>query len=619
MSDMMPPPTARQAGFPIRFLPLLVLLALPVLLTQPKAARAQETPYTVELTGLDGTGDVRGLLEEVSRLVALRDQPPPSPIGLRRRAEADRDRLAAALRSEGYFAAVLDIDVDTGASPATVTVRVRPGQRYTIGTVSVRTTSGEVLPGGAIAPGDVGLPPGSPARGAAVMDAEDRLRARLAAEGYAYARVLDRRVLVDHARQAMDIDFTVLPGPLVQFGEVSVSGLDTVGGIAVRRRLPWKRGDRYDPALMDKAQESLTELGVFNSVRLALGPEPAQGTEAPVNVVVREQDMRFIGFGFDYSTSEGFGANAYWGHRNLLGGAERLRVGAEISGIARDANLNPTDYDYNLNVLYREPDFLSRGQSLSLSGEILSERPDAYRRDAVVLSAIVERPLTDSLTGSLGVTFEQSRVEDGLRETTNTLVGVPAAVTWDRSNDLLNPTSGFRLSALVTPYVVPFGDSDNFTVSRLTGSTYWDLTGSGDYVAAGRLSYGSIFGSTLAGVPADKRFYAGGGGSIRGYGYQEVGPKAPDGDPLGGKSLIEASVELRIKVTDSIGIVPFVDAGNVYDETFPDFGEELRWGAGIGARYYTGIGPIRVDFAVPLNKQEGDSSFQFYVSIGQAF
>lgn len=611
MPDMMPTPTARLAGSLI--LPLLLLTAVPT------TAAAQETPYTVELQGLDDLGELRGVLEEVSRLVALREQPPPSPIGLRRRAEADRDRLAAALRSEGYFGAVLDIDVDTGGSPARVAVRVRPGPRYTISGVTIRTPSGEKLPGGGIAPAAIGLEPGSPARGAAVLDAQDRVLAALAAEGYAYARVLDRKVLVDHAKQGMDVTYEVLPGPQVQFGEVSVTGLSQVEEAAVRRRLPWKRGDRYDPKLMDEAQESLAELGVFNSVRLALGPLPEQGTEAPVNIVVREQDMRFIGFGFNYSTSEGFGANAYWGHRNLLGGAERFRVGAEISGIARDESLSPTDYDYSLNALYREPDFLARNQSLSLSGEILSERPDAYRRDAIVLSAIVERPLTDDLKASLGVTFEQSRIEEGLQTTTNTLVGVPAALTWDRSNDLLNPTSGFRLSALVTPYLVPFGDSDNFTITRLGGSAYWDLTGSGGYVAAARAVYGSIFGANLLGVPADKRFYAGGGGSVRGYGYQEVGPKDPDGDPLGGKSLVELGVELRIKVTDTIGIVPFVDAGNVYEETFPDLGRELRWGAGIGARYYTAIGPIRVDLAFPLNRQEDDSSFQLYVSIGQAF
>jgi translocation and assembly module TamA len=580
---------------------------------------AQETKYEVVIEGVDDHPHLSKLLTEVSSLVALKEDPPPSPIGLGRRADADLDRFRAALRSEGFYDAIVDAEIDVDVVPAKVLIRVEEGARYKVTTVAIAGPNEQPLPDGTPTPDALGLAIGSDARAPAVVDAEGRILPRLAEKGYAYARLLDRKLIVDHAKQGMDVTYVVDPGPKVTFGDVTFNGLDEVSQRAARRRLPWREGDAYHPTAMEEGRQALADLGVFSSVRLRLADQPSGDQKAPVLVDLAEREMNYVGFGADYGTEDGFGANAYWGDRNLMGNAEKLRVDASVAGISRRGETSASDFDYRLAGTFQQPDFLSRRQSLNLSAEALSERPDAYRRQALVLTGAVERKLGKGLKASLGMTAEQSKIEESQQTTRNTLVGIPAAITWDRSNDLLNPTKGFRLSGAVTPYLAAFGDSNSFTVARVGGSAYFDFKDDGWYVGALRGVYGAVIGGGLLDVPADKRFFAGGGGSIRGYGYQEVGPRDDKGEPLGGVSLLEMSAEMRVKVTEDIAVVPFVDAGNVYTTEYPKLGQGLRYAAGIGGRYYTVIGPIRLDVAVPLNKRDGDKAFQFYISIGQAF
>ncbi|UEM21598.1 outer membrane protein assembly factor [Skermanella mucosa] len=577
---------------------------------------AQQTPYEVSLTGVED-GSLRELLEGTATLFRLAEQPPPSPIGLRRRADADRERLQTALRSVGYYDARVEIAVDTSVEPAKVAVTVTPGPVYRFDRIAVAGAGGTPLEGAPITAEDIGIQVGDPALSATVVDAETRLTGQLAARGFAFAKIAERRAVVDHEARTMDVTYTVDPGPLTRFGEVSVEGLDQVYEQLVRNRIPWDQGEEYRPDAIEDARQSISDLNVFSSVRVGLAREPGPDGVTPVTVTVEERPRRVIGAGFSYSTEDGFATNVYWGHRNLFGGAEQFRLSATVSRIGEN---DLTDTEARLNANFRKPDFLTLNQALILDASLIRERPDAYDRDAIVLSALLERELSDRLTVSGGVTLEQSRVVDPPDTTTeSTLVGVPLTLRYDTTNDLLNPTSGFRTDLLLTPYQQIGGADAAFTIARLTNSAYYDFRGDGWYVAAGRLSVGSIFGSSTTDIPADKRFYAGGGGSIRGYGFQDVGPRDASGDPAGGRSLIEVGAEMRVKVTDTIGIVPFIDGGNVYENSTPDFSEELRWGAGIGARYYTGFGPLRLDVAVPLNKRPGDSSWQLYISIGQAF
>jgi translocation and assembly module TamA len=605
----------------------LLLLALALLLA-PFGARAQDAepapkvPYAVELTGVEDSA-LSDLLRESSSLFGLKDDPPPSVIGLERRAASDRDRLETALRSAGYYDARLDIRVDPDATPAKVTVAVEPGPAYRFKSIVVRTESGAPLPGAVIDPADLGLKPGETARAPQVVDAQSKLVSTLAGRGYAFAKVTDRRAVVDHSDRSMDVTFTVDAGPLTRFGATRVEGLEDLDADLVQGRLPWKPGERYEPALVERARTDIAKLNVFDTVRVQLAEQPGPDGVTPVTVTVTERKRHVIGAGVAYSTTEGLGGNVYWGHRNLFGGAEQLRLSLDVGRLAGETSgsggLDLPDLRFGVN--FRKPDFLAPKQSLLLDFSVVADNPPAYERVAGIFSAALEREITDELRVSAGITSERGRVRTTDRTYQVALLGVPLAATYDGTDNLLNPVRGFRLGATVTPWFPAPGNEARrrFLATSLTGSTYYDIGGDGRYVAAARLGLGGIVGAGLADIPPDRRFYAGGGGSVRGYGFQKAGPRDRIGDPTGGRSLIEAGMELRIKVTDTIGVVPFLDAGTVSDSSFPSLREPLRVGAGLGVRYYTDFGPLRVDVGVPLNPERGDSRWQLYLSLGQAF
>lgn len=592
------------------------------LLAPDRPAQAQETPYEVDLADIEDD-ELRDLIEASSTLIQLADDPPPSPIGLGRRAETDRQRIQAALRSVGFYSGEvgIDIETDTGDGPAQVSIGVRPGPRYTFDRLRVVDPEGGEVAGIEIDRAALGLEAGAAARAGDVVSAEPQLASQLIERGHAFARVADRDVVVDHADRTMDVTFVVERGPLVRFGETRIEGLERVDPGLVRNRIAWRPGQRYDPDLLEETRERIVELGPFANVRVELAGEPGPDGVTPVVVTAAERPRRVIGAGFSFSTTEGFGAEAFWGHRNLFGGAEQLRISGFVADVGTDSFSADVaeETDFGATIEFRKPDFLSVDQTLLANLEFITEQPEAYDREAVTASLQLSRELSDALTVGYGVTVERSRITEAERSVSSTLFGVPLSLAWDSTDDLLDPTDGVRTELLTTPWVQAGGADARFLATRWTTSAYRGLMDDGRLVLAGRLALGSIVGAEAEEIPAHRRFYAGGGGSIRGYGYQEVGPRDAFGDPRGGRSLFEVGAELRWRVTDTIGIVPFVDGGMVFDTALPTFDEEIKWGAGLGLRYYTGFGPLRADVAVPLNREEEDDAWALYLSIGQAF
>lgn len=658
-------------GCPPGALMAACLLSAPLALCPPQAAaqepdqpRQDEPPparYTVDFTLAagaergDGDDALLDVLRDASTLAGLKDNPPPSLPGLARRIDKDQDRLGVALRSEGFYDGWIDIaaaappapaphDDDAAAdTPVALTVTVHAGPRTRLARVALGTPDGGLPPGGPVALDRLGLTPGDAARAPAIRDAEGRLPGLLAARGYPDAVVADRTLIVDHATHTMDVTFLVAPGPLTRLGPTRFSGLRDLDESAAARRLPWKEGDVYDPALVDKARDRLTDLGVFSQVRLKLqgaddaAPPPPPSplptnpdgsVTRPVEAEVRERDRHFVTVGLNWGTQDGLSTSASWGDRDLMGGAEPLTVTGSVGGIGRK-KFRPSDpLDYSLGGTLKKPDVVDGDGTLTLSALAVSEHPEAYSRDALQLGATLQYPLTPKLVAGVGVTFEQEALAEeetgnGItltRNTNDTLVGLPLSLTLDDSNNLLDPTRGVRLAGTLTPYLSPLGDVSNlFIIGKAQASAYLPLDDDAFYVVAGRLAVGGVFGGGRADVPADKRFYAGGGGSIRGYGYQQVGPLDAAGKPSGGLSLVETGLELRVRLSDSIGIAPFLDGGNTYTSDFLDLGRGLRWGAGLGVRYYTPFGPVRLDVGAPLNRRDGDSAWQLYISIGQSF
>jgi translocation and assembly module TamA len=273
-----------------------------------------------------------------------------------------------------------------------------------------------------------------------------------------------------------------------------------------------------------------------------------------------------------------------------------------------------------LSASLRKPHLWERNQTWISEGSLSDSRYEAYDETALTLSTGLERPLSDHWRGSLGVTFEQSEITDATGENASSMLGFPLILNYDHTDSRLDPRSGVRLTFSGTPYSGYYEGPVAFVSVRGDVSAYLPLDDDKRVVLAGRVSAGSLLGASRSGIPANRRFYAGGGGSVRGYGYQMAGPLDAEGDPAGGKALLETGFEVRWKVTEEIEVVPFIEGGRAFESTAIGGDEEMFWGAGLGLRYHTAIGPLRVDFAVPLDQRTNiDDPWQFYVSLGQAF
>jgi len=413
------------------------------------------------------------------------------------------------------------------------------------------------------------------------------------------------------------VHYIVDPGSPATIGELRVKGLDRVDADFVDRRLAKFKDKPYAPSEVAKLRDDLRSIGVFESVKV----KPAASVDAdgrlPVDVEVVERDRRFIGFGANYSTNDGAGGKVYWGHRNLFGEAEQLRFDADVSGIGENAW---SEINYGLSADFLKPDFLTQRQDLHSNLALVQEYDrETFDKKAATFLLGLDRRLSDTLSVSFGGEAEFSEItRDGVTRNFE-LFGPTGAVKYDTSDDLLNPTKGVRLNLTGSAFPEIIGSSQDVFQTRATGSSYLDLSGAGNLVLASRLSVASVFGGSRDELPEDRLLYAGGGGSVRGYEFRSISPEDEDGDPIGGRSLVEGSVELRYRFLDNYGIVPFFDAGTVTEDTFPSFDEKLQYAAGLGFRYYSAIGPIRADVAVPLNPREDDDPVAFYISIGQAF
>ncbi len=607
-----------------------ILLVVAALLVAAKGASAQPVPYTTAISGVEG--ELAQAISDSATLVALQDEPAPALAALARRAEDDIDRVTRALRAFGHYLGTVDVTIaglpprdpglasaiDALTGPVEVALAVEPGPQFTIASVDLLNAADEAaaLPD-PIDRSDLAMAVGGPARSDAILGAEAILARRMRALGYPFARVADRRAVVDFAARTMDVTYLLDFGPPADFGAVRFDGVEQVDPDLLRGLAPFQAGERYDPAVLADYRTALSDLGVFDSVRVRAGETLDPDGSLPVLVSVSERKRRFIGFGADFATSEGFGVNGFWGHRNLFGGAERLRLGLEVGRIGENS---VDDYDYAGTLSFRKPAFLLPEQDLLVDLDAREENLDAFDRTGVNLTAGVERRLSDTLTASAGLSFEYERVVDNTEESDRfTYVGLPLSLRWDRTDDLLSPTEGTRLTTGFTPYFEALGSSQDLFRLRATGSAYYDFGSDGDTVVAGLIGLGALAGETLEDISADKRFYAGGGGTIRGYDFQSVGPLDADDDPIGGRSLFHFSLELRQRVFGDFSLVPFIDGGTVFDAEFPDFSEELRFGAGIGVRYETGFGPLRFDVATPINGRDRDDDVAFYISLGQAF
>jgi len=593
-------------------------------------SRAQETqsapqtlqPYTVALEGVDAIDPAIGQqIRDVSLSLQLQETPPPTLAGLRRRADQDVTRFLDALQSHGYYDATVEADIRPpaeGGGPAALVFGIEPGAVYVLGEVSIVRAD---IPQGAVADAVLldylNLVPGAPATAAAIIDAEGLLARQYRIYAFPFAAVPSRRTVIDRDMKRMTVQYTVQTGVPAVFGAIRVEGLRDVGEEFVLAHVPWTYGAAYNIQLIEEYQRKLARTGLFDSVTVAPVRSAASGQGGgpvqaiPILVTLLERDHRSIGFGATYSTEEGPGAHAYWEHRNLFGAGENLRFATEASDVERA-----------LTGTFKKPVFQRIDQALVAEGSIKDVTTDAFDETRVSSFIGVERKLTQSWSVTAGPTLELiSQDTEQTGQDDLILAGFRTGLKFDNTDNFLDPTRGSRLQIDVSPFHDFGGFNETFLSSSLHTSHYLSVDDDGDFVLAGRTRLGTIVGAERADVPAANLFFAGGGGSVRAFGFQRLGPLDAELDPLGGRSVVEVGMEFRARITENFGIVPFIEGGNVYEEEIPSLSElDLQWGAGLGFRYYTAIGPVRLDIAVPIDKRENiDDDYQFYVSLGQAF
>ena len=578
------------------------------------------------------------MAEELKTLTEELDKDQPltgDSLALLQGAQARRQRIATALRSRGYYdaritatvanqsvedAAALDaIDRTPEADKTHFVFDVATGPVYRVTDLAIQGPPDIVgYPG--LDRSKLTLAPGKPADATLILATEDEILGQVKDRGYALAGVVRREVLIDHATREAQGHLRRRAGTADSHGAGALlrhregrHHLPAAPRAVSRREIP------TSPAKVNALRDRLTSLGVFNSVRVKQATALDDKGELPIDVELTDRVPRTIGFGLSYETIRGFAVNGYWMHRNLFGQAESLKLSAEVNHIGQ-GNIAA---GFWLRLQDRLPQARLVAEAAGRHGECgrgergLRRLHQKGREPGGRASTASSIRTGGPRSASRGEVSQITRY--GITGYYK-LIGVPMQVILNEADSDVEPTKGYRLTLNVTPYYDFTNPSDPFVIARLTGTTYLNVSGDGRSVLAGRASFGSIPGGTADNIPFDKLFYAGGGGSVRGFAYQSAGPRDALNNPLGGASVVEGSVEFRQRIGKSFGAVAFVDAGSAYTDTIPNFSQFApRIGTGAGVRYYTDFGPARLDVGVPLNKRDGDAPFGIYVSIGQAF
>ena len=523
------------------------------------------------------------------------------------RAEAAREETIAtdlhkAMRAKGYYDAQIEY-VDDDSAPLTGVYTVRAGDIYTIASLDFEPAETREHFDFTI------VEEGQPLEALAVLNAQNKLYEAIQKDQCYFSLDVEHSVVLDEVNKTAALTYDVKIGSAATFGAITFQGQENVKESYLKKFIPWQEGDCFRQDKIRELRTKLLETGLFVRADSELPEMPAENGSVPIVINLKERVHRSVKVGASYYTDKGAGMTLGWEHRNFFDAGEKL-----------EAELNVNQINQSLDFDFTKPFFLRKDQSLGISSALRQQDTEAFEETAFDTGLNVKRQFNKWVSVGTGVQFSFSEITDEVDNDTSTygLVSLPNSIIFDNRDDPLDPHKGWQLKAALEPFYDVLGESDPFTKLEAGARTYVGLGGDHDFVLALRANVGSIVGGSTVNIPATERFYAGGGGSVRGFGYQEVGPYEDD-RPTGGRSIVTGSTELRYKFTDTLGGVTFIDAGSVSDSVTPDL-DNLSFGVGVGLRYYTDFGPLRFDVAVPLNqKDELDQNYQFYISIGQAF
>ncbi len=507
--------------------------------------------------------------------------------------------LLKALYAKGYYAA--KVTYRDGGSPFSGVYDIDYGPQFNISAVSVTPETYADKLNAEL------LSAGMPLEAETVLDAQSVLRRAIQKDRCYFTLEVQNEVYLDAPRHSGRVNFAVDAGKEGNFGKLEFTGNETVKDSYLRKLVPWREGDCFRREKLEDFKTAMLQSGLFSRAETILPAEPEADGSIPVTLELRERAHRSVSAGLTYYSDEGLGTILGWEHRNFFGSAEKVKAALSLSMLNQSLELN-----------FDKPYFIRKDQNLSFNTVLERQDTDAYEETGIKGGVALSRAFTRKLSGSTGVDLTLTRIDDKTDDSTKTygLVSFPQSLAYDSRDDKLDPHKGLNLTGTAEPFFDALGESAPFFKTQLTGSAYLSLGQS--IVLASKLGIGNIWGATVDDVPATERFYAGGGGSVRGFAYQEVGPKQ-DGDPTGGNSLVNFSFEMRSKFTDKFGGVAFIDGASVTEDSAPEF-KNIAVGAGLGVRYYTDFGPLRFDLATPLTqKDDVDQNYQIYISIGQAF
>ncbi|MCJ8191876.1 autotransporter assembly complex protein TamA [Sphingomicrobium aestuariivivum] len=530
-----------------------------------------------------------------------------------RRAKTDVLLLEQLLESRGYYAAEIDLEYVPQVEELLVRFIVEPGEQFIFTEV--------LLPGleatGVAEPElreAYGVEEGDPVLAAEVITGTAKLTEQLGRNGYPQAELGERQVIVDYDSATATLVQPVSPGPIAVYGEILMEGEPPFPARHVARLARFEPGEVYDQAEIVDLRRALISTGLVSSV--VIEPEPnADGSVVDIAVALQPAKMRTISGEVGYGTGEGFRLEGQWQHRNFWNPEGALTLDGVLG----------TQEQLAAVTLIRS-NWLRRDQQLSFQALASTIRRDAYEADLAQVSARIER-VSDFLwqkefTWGVGVELIASSeldVDEELaleRRRAFYIGALPLTAKIDQSNDLLDPTDGWTVGGFFSPEFNLNEGGDFYQRAAIEG-TYYHPFGE-KVVGAAKARFGTITGTTRDAVAPTRRWYAGGGGSVRGYGYQALGPRDAFGDPLGGRSVSEFALEARVRVWGPFAVVPFFDGGRVSADAWPGK-RDWQFGTGIGVRYHSNFGPIRLDVGTPLNPQEGDSRIAVVVGLGQAF
>lgn len=537
------------------------------------------------------------------------DQPAPrSVLEKRNRAQTLARSIEDLLASEGYLAAQVS-PADFTTLEASAALNVDPGPLFTVLSVSLNGADSLDPETRKLIDGQLTrLPAGSIVRALEVERIEAEIVTTLQMRGYAFATSPGIDALASREDANVEITYTVDPGPLVRLGDLESDETNPRSQKAIQVLKTWREGATYNPRTIDRLRSRLRSSGLYEGIGVVVSREPDADGYHTVDLTLTEAKPRSLSFGVSGSTTEGIGADATWEKRNITGRADKVTVSAEAATLAR-----------SLTAAYERPNIGRFGRTLTTEAGVRQEETQAYDLEGAKIAATLSQPFTRQLTLSIGAAIDATRITDQrtrifLGDREQVTFSIPVTAAYTDVGDPLDPQEGIRGFASVESGVSVGNSTPGYTRMQISGATYRKIAN--DLVAAFRAEYGAFAGSNA--VPTDRLFFAGGGGTVRGYEYQSLSPNDEFGEYFGGRSLFSASAELRWRRSERFGYAAFVDLGAAGDDPGTVF-SEAKASAGLGIRYYPGFGPIRFDVAAPLNKRDGDAPLQIYVSIGQAF